>query len=185
MWLRGFSDMQARKRALESFYGGPVWKQHSRAANATMIDSDNVLLLRPVSGLELDGKVGPRRGGTAAQPGLLVVTIYPLATHGAADFPEFFRRELEPALRDAGVSVLATYATERSQNTFPALPVRRGRGRLRVDGGPRGRGRPSPTPGAPRTVDALARTLASPCPPPRGTSRDAQAAADRRSLLHG
>ena len=126
VWLRGFSDMQARKRALESFYGGPVWKQHSRAANATMIDSDNVLLLRPVSGLELDGKVRPRRGGTAAQPGLLVVTIYPLATHGAADFPEFFRRELEPALRDAGVSVLATYATERSQNTFPALPVREG-----------------------------------------------------------
>jgi hypothetical protein len=126
VWLRGFSDMQARKRALESFYGGPVWKQHSRAANATMIDSDNVLLLRPVSGLELDGKVRPDRGSTAAQPGLLVATIYPLATHGAADFPEFFRRELEPALRDAGVSVLATYATEHSQNTFPALPVREG-----------------------------------------------------------
>jgi hypothetical protein len=124
VWLRGFSDMQTRKRALESFYGGPVWKQHGRAANVTMIDSDNVLLLRPLSGLELDGKARPAPGSTAAQPGLLVVTIYPLAAHAAADFPEFFQRELEPALRDAGSSVLATYTTEHSRNTFPALPVR-------------------------------------------------------------
>jgi hypothetical protein len=126
VWLRGFSDMQARKRALESFYGGPVWKQHSRAANATMIDSDNVLLLRPISGLDLDSKARPAPGSTAAQPGVLVVTTYSLAQPGAADFPGFFLRELEPVLRDAGISVLATYATEHSRNTFPALPVREG-----------------------------------------------------------
>jgi hypothetical protein len=126
VWLRGFSDMQTRKRALESFYGGPVWKQHGRAANATMIDSDNVLLLRPLSGLELDSKARPAPGSMGAQPGLLVVTIYPLAAHGVAGFPEFFRRELEPALGDAGISALATYATEHSENTFPALPVREG-----------------------------------------------------------
>ena len=49
MWIRGFASMPARARALASFYGGPAWKAHSAAANATMIDSDNVLLLRPVT----------------------------------------------------------------------------------------------------------------------------------------
>jgi len=47
VWLRGFSDMPSRAVALEDFYGGPVWKAHRQAANATMIDSTNVLLLRP------------------------------------------------------------------------------------------------------------------------------------------
>ena len=33
--------------ALRAFYGGPVWKEHRTAAASTMIDSDDVLLLRP------------------------------------------------------------------------------------------------------------------------------------------
>jgi hypothetical protein len=31
---------------------------------------------------------------------------------------------LEPALREVGIGVLATYVTEHSENTFPSLPVR-------------------------------------------------------------
>src|SRR5262249_21434026 len=50
VWLRGFSDMETRAAALAAFYGGPVWKAHREAANATMVDSDNVLLLRPGRG---------------------------------------------------------------------------------------------------------------------------------------
>jgi hypothetical protein len=46
VWLRGFADMPNRARALQEFYGGPIWKANREAANATMIDSDNVLLLR-------------------------------------------------------------------------------------------------------------------------------------------
>jgi len=48
VWFRAFPDMVRRKESLERFYGGPVWKAHRDAANATMIDSDNVLLLREV-----------------------------------------------------------------------------------------------------------------------------------------
>src|SRR4051812_40152912 len=71
VWLRGFPDMAARERALEAFYGGPVWKAGREAANATMLDSDNVLLLHP---LGPDGgfdraRAAPRR------PGLVVVEI--------------------------------------------------------------------------------------------------------------
>jgi len=124
VWLRGFSDMATRKSALEAFYGGPVWKQHAGAANATMIDVDNVLLLRPLSALGLETNGRPAPGSTASRPGLLVATIYPLREAAAGGFPAFFARELEPALHEAGISVLATYATEHSQNTYPALPVR-------------------------------------------------------------
>ncbi len=49
VWLRGFRDMTARHHALTAFYGGPVWAEHGPRANATMIDSDDVLLLRPLS----------------------------------------------------------------------------------------------------------------------------------------
>ncbi|MDX6763979.1 NIPSNAP family protein, partial [Streptomyces sp. F8] len=49
VWLRGFPDMAARHDALAAFYGGPVWARHRDRANATMSDSDDVLLLRPLA----------------------------------------------------------------------------------------------------------------------------------------
>lgn len=58
VWLRGFRSMDERKAALEEFYFGPVWRRFRDAANETMVDSDNVLLLRPV-----------RRGLAAPPPG--------------------------------------------------------------------------------------------------------------------
>ena len=62
VWLRGFADMAARRRGLKAFCGGPVWAAHRDVANATMIDSDNVLLLRPhVAGLGALASIGPTR----------------------------------------------------------------------------------------------------------------------------
>jgi len=49
VWLRGFAGMAERLQGLQAFYGGPVWQRHRDAANATMIDSDDVLLLRPIT----------------------------------------------------------------------------------------------------------------------------------------
>jgi hypothetical protein len=43
--------MASRKAGLAAFYGGPVWQRHREAANATMVDSDDVLLLRPLTAL--------------------------------------------------------------------------------------------------------------------------------------
>src|SRR5437762_11513588 len=59
VWLRGFRDMPSRAQALEDFYGGPGWKANREAANATMVDSDNVLLLfpaKPTSGFSFENK---------------------------------------------------------------------------------------------------------------------------------
>jgi hypothetical protein len=124
VWMRGFADMETRKGALESYYRDPVWKQHAQAANATMINSDNVLLLRAVAGLEHDPGRRTAPGRTPHPPGVFVITIWPLAHSTAAEVPTLFQQLFEPALRDAGVTVLATYTTEPSENTFPALPIR-------------------------------------------------------------
>lgn len=40
--------MAARLDGLRSFYEGVVWREHRTQANRTMLDSDKVLMLRPV-----------------------------------------------------------------------------------------------------------------------------------------
>jgi len=127
VWLRGFSDMDARAAQLQTFYGGPVWKAHRNIANATMIDSDNVLLLRPTSpsaGFQLENVSRAPVGSTMKREGILVATIYHLGTMNEFDFAAFFERELRPHLANAGISVLASFVTETHPNTFPGLPVR-------------------------------------------------------------
>lgn len=129
VWLRGFADMPARARALQDFYGGPVWKAHREAANATMIDSDNVLLLRPAhpnSGFEFVQAKRLPIGANEMPKGLVVATIYYLIEAAEPKFLDFFARTLKPLLTDLKVSILGYFVTEKSANTFPALPVREG-----------------------------------------------------------
>src|SRR5262245_42198391 len=72
VWLREFDDMAARRKGLTAFYGGPVWQAHREAANATMLDSDNVLLLRGArasSGFAPRRQPRPPKGATETPPG--------------------------------------------------------------------------------------------------------------------
>ena len=128
IWLRGYPDMTTRARGLAAFYDGPVWAQHRDVANATMIDSDNVLLLRPSGpgrGFVLEhGRPPP--GSTRIPEGLVVATIYYLEPSSADQFPGFFDSALAPVLRDAGASILAVFVTEHAPNNFPRLPMREG-----------------------------------------------------------
>ena len=62
VWLRGFADMEARARALQAFYRGAVWHEHREAANATMVDFDNVLLLGAAGELSLRPSGVPATG---------------------------------------------------------------------------------------------------------------------------
>jgi hypothetical protein len=129
VWLRGFRDMPSRAQALTDFYGGPVWKAHRQVANTTMIDSDNVLLLHPAtptSGFSLADRKRPGVGTTEARKDLIVATIYYFDAPVDARFAEFFEKTLKPVFSDSGVSILAYFVTEHSENTFPALPVREG-----------------------------------------------------------
>lgn len=129
VWLRGFRDMPSRAQALKDFYGGPIWKAHREAANATMIDSDNVLLLHPatpMSGFSLRSKTRPLTGSNETRSELILATIYYFDAPVDSGFVQFFDKTLKPAVIGSGATVLAYFATEHSENTFPALPVRKG-----------------------------------------------------------
>ena len=121
--------MPSRAQALKDFYGGPVWKAHREVANATMIDSNNVLLLHPAtptSGFLLGNKERPRVGANEARSELIVATIYYLDAPVDAPFAQFFEKTVKPATIGSGATILAYFVTERRENTFPALPVRQG-----------------------------------------------------------
>ena len=129
VWLRGFRDMPSRAQALKDFYGGPVWKAHHEAANATMIDSNNVLLLHPAtptSGFSLRNRERPRPRSNQTRSELIVATIYYFDAPVDAGFVEFFEKTVKPDVIGSGATVLAYFVTEHSENTFPALPVREG-----------------------------------------------------------
>lgn len=129
VWLRGFPDMPERARALGSFYRGPVWKAHSKAANATMVDVSNVLLLRPArpsSGFALENLQRPGREAAELPKSLMIATIYSFAAPPGEDFAAFFDREVAPQWQEAGASILGRFVTESAANTFPSLPVREG-----------------------------------------------------------
>jgi hypothetical protein len=129
VWLRGFRDMPSRAQALKDFYGGPVWKAHREAANATMIDSDNVLLLdpaTPTSAFSFGNKERSPVGAKEIRSELVVATIYYFDAPVDAAFVQFFEGTVKPAVIGSGATVLAFLVTEHSENTFPALPVREG-----------------------------------------------------------
>jgi quinol monooxygenase YgiN len=125
VWLRGFPDMPTRAAALEAFYGGPVWRKHRDAANATMIDSDNVLLLVPAS----DGTtiVAPERRPFASEPQyrerIIAAVICP-QPECLSRFSTFFAEAVRPLLIETGATIIGEYVTSTEPNNFPRLPVR-------------------------------------------------------------
>jgi hypothetical protein len=135
VWLRGFDGMVARKNALTAFYEGPVWAAWRDAANATMISSDDVLLLKPAwpgAGFNLSNSQ------RAALPGdqktnrdnrlsdIVVIKIHHLRPGAEADFTSRFETDAIPTLAALGARPLAALVTEHAENSFPRLPVRSG-----------------------------------------------------------
>jgi hypothetical protein len=125
VWIRSFADFPARYAALDAFYTGPVWQTHRSAANATMIDSDNVLLLRPHSGaLPCDAGARAPVRATAIPSSVIVAACYFLPPGGEDDFAAFFEGAMARRVREAGGYVLATFMSEQRENNYPRLPVR-------------------------------------------------------------
>lgn len=101
VWLRWFADMEARREALTAFYGGPVWREHGPAANVTMVDWDDVLLLRPLWLPE------PRPRPDGQRPAeRLWISLH------------------EPEHRPDDSGTIGLLETLKEENTYPALPVR-------------------------------------------------------------
>lgn len=116
VWLRGFSDMEARKQALETFYFGPVWQTHREAANAEIVDSDDVFLLA-AAGAGFPPLDSPDGSGS----GVILAGVHRPTEPSAPAEPD---RDIRVSLTAAGLRPLAVLATEPAGNTFPRLPVR-------------------------------------------------------------
>ena len=122
VWLRAFDNMGARQRLLTAFYSGPVWQANRNAANPMLDDNDNVLLLRPAApGLAF--VEGSRNSAPARD--LVFASIEYLWKSPDEGFTQFFELRLMPALRAAGLDVIAGYVPEEAENNFPRLPIRR------------------------------------------------------------
>lgn len=125
VWIRRFPDMQARKDALAAFYYGPVWSRHRESANATMVDSDNVLLLRSIDGGVRNRSVGAPSADEATQA-VVCVRVYPIAGPAAAALLDSVARHWPAAATALGGEAVLQLVTEPAENTFPQLPVRTG-----------------------------------------------------------
>ncbi len=121
VWLRAFQHMEGRKHALESFYDGPVWQMHRDAANETMIDSDDVHLLRAISpegGVPIAGRrPAPGERKPAATYSLLISELR--FAEGLGNYHLWLRL----FLRKAGADPVASLGTVPVENNYPRLPV--------------------------------------------------------------
>lgn len=133
-WIRGFPNHEVRAAALDGFYAGPTWRRHREAANATLLDNDDVLMLKPArpdsgfaaAAAERAPPGGDGDDGDHAAAGVVVAGVCALNAPAQDGFAERFEREFAPLLREHGARLLATYLTDPAPNGYPRLPVREG-----------------------------------------------------------
>ena len=127
VWMRGFSNMKSRHQALEDFYGGPVWAAHRTDANNTMVDSDDVLLLKPARP-ELAFHLDPGTGTSSHDggPSTVLAGIYQIGLPVETNLVSRFEQHVVPILQANHVKVEGVFVTESARNTFTRLPVREG-----------------------------------------------------------
>ncbi len=115
VWLRACPDLDARKRILTAFYtDGALWKERRDEVNRWIVDSDNVLLLRPRSELAPPAQGDPTVG------------MYPhLGSAPPADATAL-DRDVRAAIAAAGGRPLVTFATDPAENNYPRHPIRTG-----------------------------------------------------------
>src|SRR5262245_7643080 len=124
-WMRGFKNTDARAVINAGFYYGPLWREHAFTMNSLMVDSGNVLLLRPLSperGVTVLPSVDPVTEVKGAQ-GVVVAQIFAVK----ADSVDAFAQQAEGAFagyRAAGAREAGVMVTLDARNNFPQLPVR-------------------------------------------------------------
>jgi hypothetical protein len=121
VWLRGFTDLDQRVEALESFYFGPIWAAHRDAANATMIDSDDVLLLRPTVPPHRPLEPAP---STDAGPREDRVHVSAYVFEADPELERWLSTELHGVLERMLDTSVASWRSHPGPNGFPQLPVR-------------------------------------------------------------
>jgi NIPSNAP len=124
-WLRAFHNMDDRAKVNALFYYGPLWKEHAATLNSLMTDSDNVLLLRPLSrerSITVLPAVDPVKEEKGAQ-GIAIAQIFAVKAGNV----DAFAQQAESTFgryREAGAREAAVLVTLDAPNNFPQLPVR-------------------------------------------------------------
>jgi hypothetical protein len=124
-WMRGFKNTDARAIINAGFYYGPLWREHASTMNSLMLDSDNVLLLRPLSGergIPVLPSVDPVKERKGAQ-GVVVAQIFAVKPNSV----DAFAKQAEATFasyRAAGAREAGVLVTLDVPNNFPQLPVR-------------------------------------------------------------
>lgn len=130
VWFRGFPDQEARTRALPAFYGGPVWAEHGPAANETMLEWHDVLMLKPAtpsSGFKTSGLERLPPGIADLEDGrAYLVAVHHLLPDTADNVAALAAKAIADAVHSTGGEVLASLISDRSENGFARLPVREG-----------------------------------------------------------
>jgi hypothetical protein len=124
-WLRGYPDMAARAAVNTAFYDGPVWREHKGSLNPWILDSDNVLLLRPLYAGGAIPAIAPV--DPVAEPdgagGIVVLQIFPVREGGL----DACAQAAEPwfaSYQGRGVAEAGILATLDEANNFPRHPIR-------------------------------------------------------------
>ena len=124
-WIRCFHTIEDRAVANAAFYYGPVWREHRATLNNLMTDSDNVMLLRPLTpeqGVTILPAVDPVTEPPGAE-GIVVAQIFAIKANSV----EAFAKAAEPTFagyRAAGAREAGVLVTLDVANNFPQLPVR-------------------------------------------------------------
>ncbi len=124
-WIRGFHTIDDRAVVNAAFYYGSVWSEHRNTLNGLMTDSDNVLLLRPLTperGVTILPAVDPDTEPNGAQ-GVVVAQIFAVK----AGKVEAFAQEADPIFakyRAAGAREAGVLVSLDVKNNSPQLPIR-------------------------------------------------------------
>jgi hypothetical protein len=124
-WMRGFKNTDARAVINAGFYYGPLWREHASTMNSLMLDSDNVLLLRPLSpehGIPVLPAVDPVNERNGAQ-GVVIAQVFAVKPNSVDAFAQKAEATFA-AYRAAGAREAGVLVTLDVPNNFPQLPVR-------------------------------------------------------------
>lgn len=117
VWLRACADLPARLRLLTDFYSdGEMWRQHRDEVNTWFIDTDNVLLMRPVTSW----------GTPSPAPSVVAMYSYLRKEPLPAAVTAELARVVPAAVAAAGGHLLVTLATDPAENNYPRHPIRTG-----------------------------------------------------------
>lgn len=124
-WIRGFKNTDARAITNARFYYGPLWKEHRSTMNSLLVDSDDVLLLRPLDGehgIPVFPAVDPIKEENGAQ-GVVLAQIFGVKPNNVDVFAQHAEATFA-SYRAAGAREAGILVTLDAPNNFPQLPVR-------------------------------------------------------------